>query len=189
MKKVVLIVVMVLSACSVFAQDNETEKKGFQKDKLFIGGNFGLSFGTYTLVNISPQLGYRFNRHLAAGFGTNFQFAQQKEKYNGQLYRKVSQGLAGLNIFGRYYPFEQFMIQVQPEANYIFGKQKFYDVSPPEVFKLDAEIIPSLLVGGGIVIPSGRGSFILYALYDLIQNINSPYGKKPFLNIGYNVSL
>src|SRR5687767_1339338 len=55
----------------LFAQDEEEPKKGFDKDKVFIGGNFGLSFGDFTLINVSPQLGYRFNNVLAAGVGIN----------------------------------------------------------------------------------------------------------------------
>src|SRR5688572_12841504 len=42
---------------SLFAQDEEEPKKGFDKSKLFISGNFGLSFGDFTLVNVSPQIG------------------------------------------------------------------------------------------------------------------------------------
>ena len=41
------------------AQDSET-KGGFDKSKLFFGGNLGLAFGTYTIVNVSPLVGYQF---------------------------------------------------------------------------------------------------------------------------------
>lgn len=164
------------------------EKKGFQRDKLFVGGNFGLTFGDYTLINISPQLGYRFTEHVAAGMGINAQYISVKQYYNGQTYSKTSQGVTGLNIFGRVYPIDQLMIQVQPEANYVFGKIKYYN-SAPGTTKLDALIVPSLLVGGGAVFPSGRGSFIASVFYDILQDRNSPYGARPIYNLGYNISL
>src|SRR5215217_1524229 len=95
-----MLIVLASSLCS-FAQDEPTnEKKGFQKEKLFVGGNFGLSIGDYTLINISPQIGYRFSNFFAAGLGVNGQYISIKERYiNGDPYRKVSQGVVGLNVF------------------------------------------------------------------------------------------
>jgi hypothetical protein len=193
MKKSLLFLLLFFAAMCSWAQDDaekEEEKKGFQKDRLFIGGNFGLTFGSYTFINISPQIGYRFNRYLAAGTGLNFQYVSLKEKYsNGDLYRKTSQGVTGLNVFGRVYPINQFMLQVQPEVNYVFGKEKFYDTNPEQTYNLDAKIVPSLLLGGGLVLPSGRGSFIASVFYDVLQNESSPYSNKPIVNFTYNIGL
>ena len=190
MKNLLLTVLFAFTLTAAFAQEEEeapTEKKGFQKEKLFFGGNFGLSFGDYTLINISPQVGYRFNQTIAAGVGINAQYIGFKNYLNGQEYSKTSQGVMGLNIFGRVYPLEQFMLQVQPEANYIFGKVKYYTGSPSEI-KIDAKIVPSLLLGGGLVLPTGgRGAFIASVFYDVLQDPNSPYGARPIYNFGYNI--
>jgi hypothetical protein len=190
MKRIVVIIGLVFCSAIAFAQDEEIEqKKGFSKDKMFIGGNFGLSFGDYTLINVSPQVGYRFNRFIAAGVGINGQYVSVKERdFSGNPFRKVSQGVVGLNIFGRVYPINNIMLQVQPELNYIFGKQRFYN--PRQDFKIDAEIIPSLLVGGGAVLPSGgNNAFIIGVFYDVLQRENAPYGTQPFINFGYNIGL
>lgn len=194
MKKSLLIILVLLNSHFLFAQEQEEEeqKKGFQKEKVFVGGNFGLSFGNYTLVNVSPQVGYRFNNYLAAGLGMNFQYVSLKEKdvYNDP-YRKTSQGVVGLNVFGRVYPIRQFMLQVQPEVNYLFGKEKYYERSyqPAQEYNLNTEIVPSLLAGGGLVLPSGRGAMIISVFYDVLQNESSPYGNKPILNFTFNVGL
>lgn len=42
---------------------------GFDMSKLTVGGNFGLQFGDYTIVNISPQVGYKFSKHFTFGTG------------------------------------------------------------------------------------------------------------------------
>ena len=171
-------------------EEMEEKQKGFQKEKLFVGGNFGLTFGNYTLINVSPQIGYRFTKLFAAGVGINLQYISVKEKYtNGDLYRKSTQGVTGLNVFGRVYPIKQFMIQVQPEMNYVFGKEIYYDTNPRQEYKLDAAIVPSLLLGGGLVIPSGRGAFITSVFYDVLQDVNSPYGNRPIVNFTFNVGL
>jgi hypothetical protein len=189
MKRSLLIIVCFLYSFLCFAQEEETSSKGFKKEKLFIGGNFGLSFGDLTLINVSPQVGYRFTDLFAAGLGLNGQYVSVKNRYiDGTPYSKTSQGVFGLNVFGRLYPINNLMIQLQPEANYIFGKQTFYGSTNQE-YKMDAVIVPSLLVGAGIVLPSGRGSFIASYFYDVLQKPNAPYGSRPFLNIGYNLSL
>jgi hypothetical protein len=169
--------------------DNYREKKGFDKSKLFIGGNFGMTFGDYTLINVSPQLGYRFNEYLAAGAGINFQYVSLKERdyYTGDPIDRISQEVIGMNIFGRVYPIRQLMLQAQPELNYVFGKIKYYDGTPST--NIDASIVPSLLLGGGVVFPAGNGGFIVSVFYDVLQKPNSPYSDKPFFNFGYNVGL
>ncbi|HZF63921.1 MAG TPA: hypothetical protein VEZ55_05540 [Chitinophagaceae bacterium] len=193
MKKSVLILMMLCAIVHAFGQDASEEgeeKKGFSRDKLFVGGNFGLSFGTYTLINVSPQIGYRFNKHFAAGTGVNLQYVSLKERFsNGNLFRKSSQGVVGLNMFGRVYPIQHFMLQVQPEANYVFGKEIYYDSNPRQEYTMDAQIVPSLLLGGGLVLPAGRGATIISLFYDVLQNENSPYSNRPIFNFTFNVGL
>lgn len=174
-----------LLSLSVLAQDTE-DNENEKQDKFFAGGNFGLALGRYTLINLSPQVGYRFNRFVGAGLGLNLVYASQKEKdIYGNNFSKVVQGITGLNTFVRLYPIQRFMIQVQPEANYIFGKQIFYQ-PVKETYKLDAEIIPSLLLGGGLVTPGERGAMLFTVMYDVLQKPGSPYGNRPIVNVGYN---
>ena len=120
---------LLITTTGAFAQDGEEGegKKGFDKSKLFFGGNFGASFGNSTFVNVSPQAGYRFNQYLAAGLGVNFIFSSFVTRdVNGDKYYKESYGTSGLNIFGRFYPIRQEFINVQPEYNYTWGRQKYY---------------------------------------------------------------
>lgn len=180
MKKSVLFTMSVFFATLLLAQEEEAKNSRF-----FAGGNFGLSFGSYTIINLSPQVGYRFNRFASAGVGLNLQYASQKVRLNGLDYSKTSQGITGLNVFGRIYPAQNIFVQVQPEANYIFGRQTFYQPTE-ETYKMNAEIIPCFLVGGGIALPAGNGNVIATVLFDVVQKTNSPYGNRPFVNFGYN---
>ena len=180
MKKPVLLLTILCCGLLLFAQE-EPQKK------FFTGGNFGLSFGRYTVINVSPQLGYRFSRFVSAGLGLNLQYLSIKEKdWQGADYSKTSQGITGLNLFGRFYPVQNIFLQVQPEGNYIFGRIKYYQPME-QTFKLDAEIVPCFLVGGGYSMPAGRGYFLTTVLYDVLQRPNSPYGNQPIVNVGYNI--
>jgi len=185
-----LLVLLLSSSCIIaFAQDEPVEeepKKGFDKEKLFFGGTFGASFGNYTFVNVSPQVGYRFNRFFAAGTGINFIYSSAKYDYgNPSLDFRDEYGVVGLNIFGRVYPIELILLQAQPEINYTWGKQKYYDSRPD--FKLEPKFVPCLLVGGGAAIPmGGKGAMTIMLQYDVIQDVRSPYGTNPFLSIGFS---
>ena len=66
MKKIFIILFILLLSSSAFCQ-NDTGFK-FEKDKLFTGGNLGLQLGTYTLIDISPIIGYYFTNKFSAGF-------------------------------------------------------------------------------------------------------------------------
>ena len=186
---VALVALVQISHAQDERQDAPPEpKRGFDKSKLFIGGNFGLSFSSYyTLINVSPQLGYRFNDYFAAGVGVNFIYSSQKDYYiNGATYSKTNYGVTGLNIFGRVYPIRQLFVQLQPELNYTWGKQKYYDGTPD--YKFNGKLVPSLLAGAGGAIPTGgAGAFIIMIQYDLLQNARSPYDNRPFYSFGYNV--
>ncbi|HVF80594.1 MAG TPA: hypothetical protein VM884_01600 [Flavisolibacter sp.] len=188
MKKIVVFVAVVVCCTAAFAQEEEGSQ-GFNKDKLFAGGSFGLSFGSYTLISLSPQIGYRFNKYLSSGVGFNLIYASQKGRDSYGNNYKTTQGVTGLNLFARFYPTQKFLIQIQPEANYIFGNVKYYQPPPEVKYKLDAEIVPSFLAGGGLVVPTGNGALITTIMYDVLQKPTSPYGNKPIVNVGYNFNL
>lgn len=181
-----LVFLLLFAFNAASAQDEEAPvQKGFDKSKLFFGGNFGLSFGNFTLINVSPQIGYRFNKTFAAGTGVNFQYSSFRTRYENSIYDyKESYGVAGLNVFGRIYPIDFVLLQLQPELNYTWGKLRFYNGAPEQ--KLDGKIVPSVLAGAGAAIPAGRGVFLAMLQYDLLQQERSPYGSRVFYNFGYN---
>lgn len=185
MKKLILLAATIFCCAVCFAQSDESVD-GLERSKFFAGGNFGLSFGRYTFVNVSPQVGYRFNRFVAAGLGVNLIYASQKDRdIYGNDFSKTSQWITGLNVFGRFYPTQSILLQVQPEANYRFGNIRFYQPTE-QTYKLNAEIIPSLLLGGGYVVPTDRGAFVTTVMFDVLQREGSPYGNRPIVNFGYN---
>jgi hypothetical protein len=184
MKKIFFIITILILAQASFAQEEDkSEKKGgFKRENLFLGGNFGLYFSSgYTLVNISPQLGYRLGDKFSAGTGVNFIYASQKfyDAYSGADYARSSAGYVGLNIFGRFYPVNFLALQVQPEVNYRFGSTKYFQTGLK--IKDDGKFIPSVLVGAG----ARLGSANLFLFYDVVQDKLSPYGSNPFISISF----
>lgn len=180
--------ILLFTTRALHAQEEEPMKKGFDKNKLFFGGSLGFGFGSYTTqINVSPQVGYRFNKYLAAGAGVNFIYSSYKYDFGGGNYFRDNYTVAGLNIFGRVYPIEYIFLQLQPELNYTWGKRKYsYDNLPDD--KLEGKLVPSLLGGVGAAIPTGgAGALIVMVQYDLLDQERSPYSRQAFYSIGYNI--
>lgn len=182
MKKIIagIIIGMAFMQYSV-AQDSGGG--GFDKSKLFIGGNLGLAFGYATIINVAPQVGYHFSPMFAAGVGLNYSYYSYDDGYNNYF----KETYLGMSIFGRLYPLQQFFIQAQPELNYVWGSGYFPSINQYEYSKVN-QFVPSFLLGGGAAIPTGaNGAITISVMYDVIQNPLSPYYHQAVYGFGYSV--
>lgn len=184
MKYFSALIIALLFTSAAFCQDKEEKntepQNGFKKQNLFFGGNLSLQLGSYTLINVSPQAGYHLNKYLDAGLGINLQYISEKSYYsNGQDYSKQSLFVYGGNVFARVFPIKQAFLQVQPEYNFIHSTVKYYNAGNTN-YSYNAKA-PSLLLGVG----ANLNGVLISVMYDVIQNKNSPYSNKPFINFGY----
>jgi hypothetical protein len=186
MKKFFLSSILVLLFASFASAQQEPTSSGFDKSRLFVGGNLGLSFGSFTAINVTPQVGYRFSDLFAAGVGLNYIYYNYRY-YNidGSLGERDVYSYVGMNIFGRIYPIRQFFLQLQPELDYVWGQTTYYN--PTITSTLPGQFVPCLLVGGGAAIPAGRGAIVLSVMYDVVQNPLSPYYHQAVFGFGYNI--
>lgn len=127
-------------------------------DKMYFGGNFSLSFGTYTYVSISPLVGYRINSRLSAGMMLSYVYYKYK-------YSPYSANIYGFTPFTRFYVTEE--IYLYGELGLLNSNRIVYDGTTERVWTA----FPAL--GGGYTIRFGeRGGFTVSALYNF--NYNSP---------------
>jgi hypothetical protein len=182
MRKIFGLIIIGLSLMQCNQAQN-SEGGGFDKSKLFIGGNLGLAFGYATIINVAPQVGYHFSPVFAAGVGLNYSYYS----YDDGSTNYFKETYLGMSVFGRVYPLQQFFIQVQPELNYVWGSGYFPSINPYEYSKVN-QFVPSLLLGGGAAIPTGgNGAFTISIMYDVIQNPLSPYFHQAVYGFGYNM--
>lgn len=178
-RPILAIVLLMLAASCSHAQS------GFDRSRLFFGGNFGVRFGNNTFVNLSPQVGYRIHERLTAGGGINCVASSLTFRTPaGERVSRERFGYAGLNVFGRFFPLSSVFLSLQPEYNYSWGNIRYFNGQPDE--KSPAAYVPCLLVGAGTVIPSGRGTLIAMLQYDVAGSARSPYGRNPFVTFGFN---
>ena len=148
----------------------------FDISKLSIGGNFGLQFGHPTIINISPQVGYDFSKYYSLGAGLGYTYYKD-DYYDGAREYDYKSSYMTFNLYGRLYPIETLVINVQPEISRMWRTVDYYDGS-----RSDSEFVPSLLVGGGF----RYYGMIAMIQYDVLQNKNSPYGDGIVYTVGYS---
>lgn len=182
-----MLLAALLLTLPVMAQElaPETGKKKLDPSRLVFGGNMGATFGDFTFIQASPQVGYMFSDKFTAGAGINFVSSTQKfRNFQGNELYRYSNSYGGLNLFARFFPVRFLVASLQPELNYNWGKIRYKDGRPTQ--RIEGAFVPSLLLGGGVLIPSGgRGGMLLSLQYDVVQSNRSPYGRRAFVNFGF----
>lgn len=157
---------------TVSKRSNYNGDMGFDASKLSFGGGIGLQFGNYTVINVSPQVGYDFSKYITAGMGLGYTYYSDK----GYGY-KWNNSYLSFDLFARFYPVEFLVIGIQPEISRMWKNIKYND---GEKYN-ETKFVPSFLVGGGVRL----GSMIAMLQYDIVRDNNSPYGDGLFYTIGY----
>lgn len=167
MKRLFTLFVSIVFISSIsFAQAREEEPDNIDglsfKDRLYTGGNLGLSFGTFTFVDVSPILGYRITKDFSAGIGAKYIYSA----FNGTPRTSVS--MYGGSLFSRYLFLENFLAHTEFEMINMPLQQPFTG-------EVKREWIPIGLVGGGYRQGFGNSYFQIMLLYDLIGDERNPY--------------
>ena len=187
--KLSFFIVLLSFATVAFAQDDDrpkpTKEEGSSfKDKVFFGGGFGVGFGNYTYVNISPIIGYRVTPRLSTALRFMYQYttydyydyqAQETMNYSGNDY-----GIGGFARFMVYGP-----VYLQAEYEHLNYDGLDYTGSYRSTFD-------SFMAGAGIAQPVGRNVFLFFtAMYNFsYDNFNSnnvyrtPYDSPWVIRIG-----
>lgn len=141
------------------------------RDRIYFGGYFGLQFGTYTSVDVSPLVGYRVTPDFNVGVGvlytyTSFDYGSpignhSYSSWGGRL--NANYTLFDLITLGAEYQYRTVEV-------YNYFENSFQN-----------EGVNVLFLGGGLRQRIGRNSFMfLMAYYDVLQETYSPYNNVVF---------
>lgn len=171
-----------ISIQSAFSQNKESNNPyaGLPfKDRVFFGGDLGLSFGTITNIRVAPIVGYNISPNFAIGAGPSYQY------YKDNRYIGIESSIYGGSAFGRFYFLDSFFLQTEFE---VLNLEKLY-YDPMSDFTPNRVTIPVWFVGGGFSQRTANGSgFFIGMFYDLIQDINSPYPNNLAFRAGGMIS-
>lgn len=185
------------SGARMNARPKPEQKKGFDKNKLIYGGGFSFNFfnGAFS-AGLAPIVGYRISERFAAGIGLGYLYASQKDAYQfntptGFQSLPLRRHLITPSAWARFLVLNNIFVHVEGEynvQNWRFYSQNF--LGEPEKRRLTVQS-PALLVGGGLRQPIAEySSLYIMALYDVLQDPNSPYYRNGIdiragLNIGW----
>lgn len=152
-------------------------------DKVVIGGNASLSFGSYTFIYVAPTLGYKFTNNLIAGPGFIYQYAKiSAYDFNGRKVGDYTNTVYGPKAFVNYIVGEKFYGGLQ----YEHLNHKVPVVTSPSTYELQYTWTPVLFIEAGYISPIGRKGFAQIGLrYNVLHGPDSPYGSPLFPFIGF----
>jgi len=142
-------------------------------DRVNFGGNFGLSFGTITAIDISPLVVYRVSDKIQVGPGLTYIYYNYKQgRYN------YTTTQFGGRFFGRYFILPDVFAHAEIEALNIGVQNADYRGRFTQVYPL---------LGGGYKQAFGNnGGVFVTALYNLNYQTNKSAYNSPFiLRIGF----
>jgi hypothetical protein len=157
------------------------KKKGYDPDKLILGGQPTIDFSTdYTIAGVSLITGYRLTRHFAAGIGLGYLYASQTVYVDPVDPLKASHIRANIifpSVWARYYVFRNIYATAAVEYDIIRGKEPGYDNNGILTNNLKfSDDNTCFFVGAGYRQPlGGRLSIYAEVIYDVLQGKNSMY--------------
>ena len=177
---IIIIVVLQKPLWGQSVDENMSDKKDF-KSHLFYGGGFGLQFGTVTLVEVSPMIGYKITPKLGVGVSPTYKYYRVKDYYSTSTSTDLVTNVYGGSIFARYSIFENIFAHVEYES-------LFYNTKVPG-YASELQQFNSFLVGGGYRQQIGGNSAMnLMLLWNLNDTQNSLY-TNPIIRVGFSIGM
>lgn len=144
------------------------------KDRLYYGGNFGMQFGTVTLIDFSPLLGVMITPKFSSGVGITYQYFKDRRYIGGEA------SSYGGRLFSRYNVLPNIFLHAEYESinfdNYNIFSDRFERIWSSGLF-----------LGGGYFAPFGpRGGANFTFLYNVLyNNLRSPYSEPYVIRVGF----
>lgn len=139
------------------------EKRKERLNRIRLGGNFGMQFGTYTYINLSPTAGYLLAKnHLELGGGPIFIY--QRYRYSSNY--SYSFFIYGANAYARGFLYKGLYLET-----------RFEPINKPSYYNIDRRLwVHHLLLGAGYAAPISKiGVFNVSMLYNVLNNEESVY--------------
>lgn len=149
-------------------------------ERLSVGGNFALSFGSTTYIEVSPRVGYRFTNHLLGGVGVNYIYSKIPSGFYWTGSPSSEFSVYGAHEFTTYSLPIQLPLVLHQEFELLNYEVPSIDQS--QRVQYNREWVPGWHIGGGIfqkITPGGSGVYMLL-LYNVLYDTNKSLQNSPW---------
>ena len=155
------------------SSSDSSNDKGFDWDRVTIGGGLGLSFGTITVIEVAPNIGYYLTENIIAGIGGRYSY------YKDNVYN-YSTSIYGGRVYGQYL-FNNMPLLAHVEVEYV----------NLEWVQNERINMTNLYVGGGFKQSLGGGSYLsILGLWNLNETKESyVLQPNPVIRVGFAIGL
>jgi len=176
-----------------YKKQMKKKKKGYDPDKLIIGGGITFNFGDgFLAAGLSPIVGYRITDHFSAGVGAGYLYSQYRDPGISSKLFTYREHIVYPSLWTRYFVYKNLFVSAIGEYDLIFQKAPGYD-NMGNLTTLSATFNNTcIFLGGGYKFPlGGRVSMLLDVQYDVLQGKNSPYpmGFPTLVHFGFVAGL
>jgi hypothetical protein len=181
--RIIMILVLLIASTYYVAAQKRKEEPPPLRERIFFGGSFGLQFGTYTSIEISPVIGIWLLPRLSVAAGPGYEYIK---------YQNVSTSIFSARGYLQFVLLKDIdkFIPLGVHSSIVFHAED-------ELLNLDSDswgnitsrddrfFVNSLLIGGGLSQQIGRkGSFNILVLWVVTDSGYDIYNN-PEIRIGF----
>jgi len=192
MKRLLLILIILSSNLSAFGSSPITNSVDISKlslnpskkmNRVFTGGDVGITFGDYTEIRISPLIGYRFSPEIFGGSKFVYRHSWDKVNQGTSNETTIQRNDFGGNVFLQYNPIKEFYLK--SEFSYQSYKSSTTQNTSEKIW------VPFLFLGGGYTKYLSSNVFFNAGIkVDVLNDKNSPFDDfSPFFDVGIGVDI
>jgi hypothetical protein len=182
--RIVLILLLLLASYEIAEGQRQREEPPPLKDRIFIGGSFGLQLGTYTSIEINPVIGIRLLPRLSIAAGPGYEYLQYQKISTSIFSVRGYLQIAVLKDIDKFIPLGvHSSIVFHAEDELLNLDSDYWQTSVTR--REDRFFVNSLLIGGGLSQQIGRkGSFNILVLWVVTDSGYDIYNN-PEIRIGF----
>lgn len=186
LKKAVLlasvILLIIVIPKSAISQEKEGEKEEEPKPKsikerIFFGGSLGMQFGSITVINVSPMVGFKITNKMDIGLTGTYQY------YNNK-YFSGSSDIYGGSLFARHTIYKQIFAHIEYEALSL-GSARFSQTN----LETNRFWEQNYFAGGGVRLHLGGKTYLNLMLLYNFNTDSKVYYQNPLFRFGIDIGM
>ena len=180
MKKIIFLFTFSVLAVNCFTQDFNPPEPKKEKEKLpfwswqrvYVGGGLGLQFGTITLIDVSPDFGYRITERYSAGIGIKYIHIADR-----RFTPPATLDIYGGSVFNRF---------IVTDFLFLHGEYEIINGPWNSPYNFERFNLNNVWAGGGLRQAVGNSSLNIMVLWNLNDE---GYMPNPQIRMGISIGL